>query len=295
MSNGIALRIAIFGGVALVLFAILFFRLWFLQILNGEQVPGRGQQQPHPRVPGQRPARQHPRPQRRRARRQPDQPRAPGQPAEAARRRGAQAGRAEPARRARPTRRCRSCGGRCTKELKLAPGAPVTLRRDVGNYLVYYLEENQNRFPGVDVERVFVRRYPKETFAAHILGSVGEVDRRRAEEPRYKGLEPGDEIGQDGVEDTYDDYLRGKPGADPDPGRRASASRPRAASSSRSGRCPGDNLKLTIDADVQAPAKRRWPRAGLRGRLRDDGRPQRRNPRHGLVPDLRPDRLHAGR
>ena len=37
MSNSIALRIAIFGGVALVLFGILFFRLWFLQVLNGDE------------------------------------------------------------------------------------------------------------------------------------------------------------------------------------------------------------------------------------------------------------------
>ena len=88
----------------------------------------------------------------------------------------------------------------------------MTLRRDVGNYLVYYLEENKVRFPGVDVERVFVRRYPKETFAAHILGSVGEVDEEDLEEPSYRGLEAGDSIGKDGVEDTYDDYLRGSRG-----------------------------------------------------------------------------------
>src|SRR4051794_455033 len=37
LGKGIALRIALFGGVALVLFGILFFRLWFLQILNGDQ------------------------------------------------------------------------------------------------------------------------------------------------------------------------------------------------------------------------------------------------------------------
>ena len=57
-----------------------------------------------------------------------------------------------------------------------------------------------------------MRRYPNETFAAHILGSVGEVTKEDLEEPRYKGLEAGDEIGQEGVEDTYDKYLRGKPG-----------------------------------------------------------------------------------
>ena len=89
----------------------------------------------------------------------------------------------------------------------------MTLRRDVGNYLVYYLEENQDRFPGVSVQRVFVRHYPHGTLAAHILGSVGEVDRRRAEGAALpRASKPGDEVGQDGVEYTYDRYLRGKPG-----------------------------------------------------------------------------------
>src|SRR5690242_14169707 len=37
MNNNTALRIGIFGGVGLVLFVILFFRLWFLQELNGKK------------------------------------------------------------------------------------------------------------------------------------------------------------------------------------------------------------------------------------------------------------------
>ncbi|MFL5838899.1 MAG: penicillin-binding protein 2, partial [Thermoleophilaceae bacterium] len=36
MSPGLALRIAILGGVALVMFAIVFFRLWYLQVLSGD-------------------------------------------------------------------------------------------------------------------------------------------------------------------------------------------------------------------------------------------------------------------
>src|SRR5665811_1280660 len=35
--NQLALRIAVFGGVALALFALLFFRLWFLEIINGDE------------------------------------------------------------------------------------------------------------------------------------------------------------------------------------------------------------------------------------------------------------------
>src|SRR5438445_7040159 len=33
----LALRIAILGGIALVLFAIIFFRLWYLQVLSGDK------------------------------------------------------------------------------------------------------------------------------------------------------------------------------------------------------------------------------------------------------------------
>jgi hypothetical protein len=36
MTNRLALRIAIFGGFAVVLFGVLFFRLWLLQVLDVE-------------------------------------------------------------------------------------------------------------------------------------------------------------------------------------------------------------------------------------------------------------------
>src|ERR671922_148787 len=37
MSSGFALRVAIIGGVALVAFAVIFFRLWYLQVLSGDK------------------------------------------------------------------------------------------------------------------------------------------------------------------------------------------------------------------------------------------------------------------
>ena len=103
---------------------------------------------------------------------------------------------------------------------EIAAGAPVTLRKDVGYDLVYYLEENQRQFPGVAVQRVFVRDYPNGSRAAHVVGSVGEVSEEELKEPAYKDLEPGDEVGQGGAEYTYDKYLRGQPGPNaygPDP------------------------------------------------------------------------------
>jgi penicillin-binding protein 2 len=140
----------------------------------------------------------------------------------------------------------------------------VTLRKDVGYDLVYYLEENQGRFPGVAVQRVFVRNYPDESRAAHVVGSVGEVSEEELKEAPYKGLEPGDEVGKGGVEYTYDKYLRGRPGltkiqvnalGQPTPGGQLVSQPP----------TPGDNLKLTIDPGVQAAGESALASRGLPG------------------------------
>lgn len=250
MNNRLALRIAVFGGFAVVLFAILFFRLWQLQVLDGDQylAEAKNNRTREYRVSAPRgeildrdgdvlvgnrtslALQVNPR-------------KLPADPAER---------RAELLRLADLTHSTlRSVRRRMHEELKLAPAAPVTLRRDVGNYLVYYLQENQERFPGVEVQRVFVRDYPEGTLAAHILGNVGEVSEEDLEEAQYRKLQPGDEVGQDGVEYTYDDILRGKPGltriqvdalGQPTPGGQLVSQPP----------VPGKSLKLSIDADVQA-------------------------------------------
>jgi penicillin-binding protein 2 len=150
------------------------------------------------------------------------------------------------------------------KSEEVTPGAPVTLRRDVGFELIAYVEENQPEFPGVSVQRVFVRHYPHGSRAAHVLGNVGEIDGEELKEARYKDLEPGDEIGQAGVEDAYDKYLRGEPGrtriqvnalGQPTPGGELDSTPP----------TPGDSLKLTIDGNVQTAGEGGLAARGLPG------------------------------
>jgi len=149
-------------------------------------------------------------------------------------------------------------------QLKVLASAPVTLQRDVNYDLVYYLQEHQANFPGVAVQRIFVRRYPDGTLGAHLFGNVGETNSAELKEPRYKGLKPGDQIGQDGVEYTYDRYLRGRDGQTrvqvdslgrPTPGGQLSAVPPK----------PGDNLQLSIDSGVQAAGESGLASLGLPG------------------------------
>jgi penicillin-binding protein 2 len=261
MNNRLGLRIALFGGVALALFAVLFLRLWFLQVLNGDEylAEARNNRTRELRVNAPRGAILDRNGEilvenRTSLALQIDPRKLPPDPRQR---------RSQLARLAKLTHTSLPRVRQLIQEGAVeAPGAPVTVRRDVGNYLVYYLEENQERFPGVSVQRVFVRRYPHESLAAHILGNVGEIDEDQLKEERYAGLQSGDEIGQDGIEDTYDRFLRGRPGltriqvdafGQPTPGGQLVSEPP----------VPGDNLKLTIDADVQAAGE---AAVGSRGR-----------------------------
>jgi penicillin-binding protein 2 len=261
--NRLALRIAVFGGIAIALFAVLFFRVWLLQIVGGEEylAEARNNRTREFRVSAPRgeildrdgkvlvanrtslALQVNPR-------------KLPADPGER---------RAELAQLAALTHGTPRRVRRALREgAELAPGAPVTLRRDVGSYLVYYLEENQDRFPGVAVDRVFVRDYPHGTLAAHLFGNVGEVSEEQLEEARYRGLQPGDAVGQDGVEYQYDRVLRGRAGATriqvdslgrPTPGGQQEVVEP----------APGNNLRLTIDSGLQEAGDAALAEQGLAG------------------------------
>jgi penicillin-binding protein 2 len=92
-------------------------------------------------------------------------------------------------------------------------GYPVVLRQGLDRQLLFYLLENKESFPGVSLERTYVRKYPDRTLAAHVLGLVGQVSPRQLKQAKYRGLQPGDIIGQAGVEYTYDRFLRGTAGS----------------------------------------------------------------------------------
>jgi penicillin-binding protein 2 len=133
-----------------------------------------------------------------------------------------------------------------TKEL---PANPVTLKREVDYPLVYYLQENQREFPGVSVERVYVRRYEQGALGAHIFGYVSEVTAEQLEEPNYQQLDPGDLVGQTGVEYQYDNLLRGEDGVTQV--QVDALGRPRGEPLSSEPPVTGNNLRTTLDLEVQ--------------------------------------------
>lgn len=143
------------------------------------------------------------------------------------------------------------------------PSVPVTLKQDIPFDRVAYLRERQDEFPGVSATQQYVRDYPRGTLGAHLFGYVAEIGPDQLEEPAYDGLEPGDRIGATGLELQYDPILRGRNGAirvQVD-----AQGQPRGRELSRIEPEPGDNLKLTLDAKVQAAGESALAATGLPG------------------------------
>jgi penicillin-binding protein 2 len=118
---------------------------------------------------------------------------------------------------------------------------------------VLAISEHQEDFPGVKAEYQAVREYPNGSLAAHVLGYLGPLNDTDLTQSKYKNLAPGTQIGRTGVEDVYDDRLRGTDGVqkllvDKDSTVKGTvgATDPKA----------GDNLVLSIDAGVQKVAEK---------------------------------------
>lgn len=73
--------------------------------------------------------------------------------------------------------------------------------------------ELQSNISGIYLEATPVRFYPYKSLACHVIGYVGEVSEKELEAGKKTGLQPGDIVGKDGIEDLYDKYLRGVNGS----------------------------------------------------------------------------------
>jgi penicillin-binding protein 2 len=79
---------------------------------------------------------------------------------------------------------------------------------------ITWVEAHTLEYPELRVELQPQRFYPHKEILAHVLGYVGEISPKELEKPevREKGLRAGDIVGKGGLEQYYDEFLRGKPG-----------------------------------------------------------------------------------
>jgi penicillin-binding protein 2 len=133
------------------------------------------------------------------------------------------------------------------------PLTPVTLKASAREDQIHYLAEHRTEFPGVQTTQTYIRHYPYQSLAAQILGYVGEISPAQLKVDEKKGYRAGDEIGQAGVESSYDSWLRGKPGQAQM--RVDSHGRPRSVLTLTHPSQAGQALRLTLDLGVQKAAE----------------------------------------
>jgi penicillin-binding protein 2 len=256
------LRVAILGGIGIVAFAIIFLRLWYIQVLSGDNYLAQAQnnqvrdftvQAPRGKILDRR---GNVLVENRTALALQVKPlELPTNKAQ----RAAVFGRLQELSGLRP----KQIRKRIREEQKQCSACPATLRRDVSFDTVYYVRENQDRFPGVSVERVFVRHYPQGDTAAHVLGFDGEVSQDELDATQDVGLQPGDTIGKEGVESAYDSVLRG---VDGETRVQVDASgQPTGGTLSERDPQPGNDLVLSIEDNVQQAGESGIASYGLPG------------------------------
>jgi penicillin-binding protein 2 len=148
-----------------------------------------------------------------------------------------------------------------------SPLTPVTMQVAVHEDQVAYLKEHATEFPGVKVVPTYVRKYNTEALLAHVLGYVREISPGQvaAYKKHNKSCQtatakdanvpcPGDRVGQAGVEQSYDKYLRGRSGEElwRVNSLGVNVGSPKTTQAPQ----PGYPIRLTIDISLQRAAER---------------------------------------
>jgi penicillin-binding protein 2 len=139
------------------------------------------------------------------------------------------------------------------RRLAATPNAPFLLKDDITPDEQAFIEAHRDELPELETIMVHRRLYPKNGFLAHLIGYVGEVSEQDLNSPQYETYQPGAIVGKSGVEQFYNDILVGKDGS-----RRSlvNSHGKEVGRLSTDPATPGQNLKLTIDLDIQMAAER---------------------------------------
>ena len=129
---------------------------------------------------------------------------------------------------------------------------PLLLKQSATLEDAAFVDSHRVEYPELAVIQVQERLYPYHTAIASVLGYVGEVseDMIAKDETHYR---PGDQVGKFGIERSYDTELSGRDGM-----RRVvvNSRGQEVGAENTINASPGNDLRLTIDLDVQMAAEK---------------------------------------
>ena len=130
---------------------------------------------------------------------------------------------------------------------------PITLKNDISRDQLAIVEAHKFDLPGIHIDIEPTRYYIYKKTAAHLLGYLGEINTKELKTGKYPNVKSGDSIGRYGIEKNFENYLQGKRGG-------------RQVEVDASGRTikilrtiepvAGLDLNLTLDLDLQQTAEK---------------------------------------
>ena len=140
---------------------------------------------------------------------------------------------------------------------------PVIIKKNITRKEVAIIETENEKMPGVSVQIFISREYTDKEIGSHTLGYISEISQEKL--PRYRkrdgyNYKLGDFIGMAGIEQEFDLFLRGEDGyqfMEVDASgrmRRVVKSNNLFAGIENKESFPGNNIRLTLDRDLQLTA-----------------------------------------
>ena len=130
---------------------------------------------------------------------------------------------------------------------------PITLKNDISRDQLAIVEAHKFDLPGIHIDIEPTRYYIYKKTAAHLLGYLGQINTKELKSGKYSNIKSGDSIGRYGIEKSFENYLQGKRGG-------------RQVEVDASGRIikilrtiepvAGLDLNLTLDLDLQQTAEK---------------------------------------
>jgi penicillin-binding protein 2 len=138
----------------------------------------------------------------------------------------------------------------------------IMILEDQGRDRAALIEQSLARLPGVEVHHEPYRFYPQGDLAAHLIGYMTQMTAAEVDRLGNQGYDPSELVGRYGLEEKWENYLRGKKGIErfavDARGQRLDDATASALIQGERGMpaIPGANLVLTIDAELQRLAEK---------------------------------------
>jgi penicillin-binding protein 2 len=129
---------------------------------------------------------------------------------------------------------------------------PIIIKEELAPAELSFVDSHRDFFPEMELIHAQRRLYPQNGFAAHVIGYTGEISEPELDSPEFAKYSPGAVIGKFGIERQYNDSLTGVDGERQVVVDNRGKTREVLANKEA---VPGQDLRLTLDLDLQAVAE----------------------------------------